>query len=440
MLKKAVAIIVAVCILCMLTGCKTANLNVGDLLDPPKPSGEMYEIQKALEASVKGAVKLKYPTSGEYRSAFILKGLETKKGIDYCVALYAVGEETAQNIHINVIKKIDKTWQSLSDTYYAASEVERIDFHDFTGDGILEIIVGFNVYSGVDKQVAVYSLENESLVTRLLEPYDSFLFTDLDANGEKEVFILNYDAASATSTAKLYTFNQNGITELGNCNLDGTISSYHTPIETKLANDQPAIFVDAIKGKGLITEVVFIKDGKLFAPFINEASGQNILTQRENSISATDINNDGRLDIPTLKPISGVTGNDVSNSYITSWVNYNGSEIFTVANTIMNYVDGYYLTVPEEYITNIGINRQTEARQRTFYIWNYDDNRPETELFTIMVVTKDDWEKMPQSTGYFELARDDAGYVYLGKVHTNDKGKTMVTKEELNEMFSLIKR
>ena len=439
MLKRIVAFILSLALVFSLTGCSTANLSKGDLLAPPKPSGEMYEIQKALEKAVKSTVKLKYPTSGEYRSAFILKDLANSGKKDYCIALYAVGEEASQNIHINVIKKTEKEWVSLHDTYFASSNVEMIDFHDFTGDGILDIIVGFNVYSGVDKQVAVYSLEKNSIVTRLLEPYDHFLFTDLNSDKEKEIFLLNHDAATSSATAKLYTFNKNGITELGSCYLDGSISSYYAPTETTLANGQPAILVDAIKGKGLITEAIFIKDNNLFAPFINEASGQNILTQRENSISCKDINADGRLDIPTLRPISGVTGNDMSSSYVTSWVNYNGTDIFTVAHTIMNYIDGYYLTLPEEYITSIGINRQTEARQRTFYIWNYEENLPETELFTIMVVAEDDWKEMSASSGYFELDRD-AGYVYLGSIHENtDKNQKNITKEELLEMFNLIK-
>lgn len=439
MLKKIIAFLFSFVLIFSLAGCSTANLSKGDLLVPPKPSGEMYKIQKALEKAVKSNVKLKYPTSGEYRSAFIIKNLKGESEQDYCIALYAVGEEATQNIHINVIKKNDGEWVSLHDTYFAASDVEMIDFHDFTGDGVLEIIVGFNVYSGVDKQVAVYSLEKDSIVTRLLEPYDHFLFTDLNGDKEKEVFVLNHDAATQSATARLFTFNKNGITELGSCYLDGSISSYYPPTETTLANGQPAILVDAIKGKGLITEAIFIKNNNLFAPFINEASGQNILTQRENSVSCKDINGDGRLDIPTLRPISGVTGNDVSSSYITSWVNYNGKDIFTVAHTIMNYIDGYYLTLPEKYVTSIGINRQTEARQRTFYIWNYEENVPETELFTIMVVAVDDWKEMSASSGYFELA-NDSGYVYLGKIHkSTDKDKESITQEELQKMFNLIK-
>ena len=439
MLKKIISLILVFAFVLSLSGCSTANLSEGDLLGPPKPAGEMHKIQKALEKAVKSSVKLKYPTSGEYRSAFILKDLDNNGKNDYCIALYAVGEEASQNIHINVIKNNNGEWISMHDTYYASSNVEMIDFHDFTGDGILDIIVGFNVYSGVDKQVAVYSLEKESLVTRLLEPYDQFLFTDLNGDKEKEIFVLNHDAATSSATAKLYTFNKNGITELGSCKLDGSISSYHVPTETTLANGQPAILVDAIKGKGLITEAIFIKNNNLFAPFINEASGQNILTQRENSISCKDINGDGRLDIPTLRPISGVTGNDVSSSYVTSWVNYNGTDIFTVSHTIMNYIDGYYLTLPEEYVTSIGINRQTEARQRTFYIWNYEENLPEIELFTIMVVAEDDWKEMPASSGYFELDKD-AGYVYLGKIHDNtEKNQKTISQEELENMFNLIK-
>lgn len=437
MLKKIISLVLAVAFVLALSGCNATDLSENKLLSPPKPTGELYEIQKALEASVKGSVNLKYPTTGEYRSAFILKDLDQNGIEDYCIVLYAVGVESSQNIHINVIKKTDGEWKSLHDTYYAASDVEMVDFYDFTGDGTLEIIVGFNVYSGVDKQIAVYSLEKNVLVSRLLEPYDHFMLTDLDANKEKELFVLNFDAATAISTARVFTFNQNGVTEVGNCRLDGTISSYLTPVESKIANDQPAIFIDAVKGKGLITEVVFIKDGKLFAPFINETTGQNTATQRETVVSSKDINGDGKLDIPTLQQISGVTGNDVSSSYVTNWINHNGEETFTVAYTIMNYVDGYYLTIPEEYVLNIGINRQTDARQRTFYIWNYEENLPETELFTIMVVTPDDWNKMPATSGYFELDRD-AGYVYLGKVELQEE-KESITKEQLKEMFNLIK-
>ena len=106
MLKKIISLFLVFAFVLSLSGCSTANLSEGDLLAPPKPAGEMHKIQKALEKAVKSSVKLKYPTSGEYRSACILKDLDNNGKNDYCIALYAVGEEASQNIHINVIKTI----------------------------------------------------------------------------------------------------------------------------------------------------------------------------------------------------------------------------------------------------------------------------------------------------------------------------------------------
>lgn len=433
MLKKMLSCFLIFVVCFSLCSCNTVNTSTDELLSPPKPTGEYQNIQKALENAVKGTVKLKYPTSGEHRSAFIPFNLYGNKNKNYCIALYALGDEKSQNIHINLINKQEKEWLSLYDTHFEASNVEKIDFIDLTGDGKREIVIGFNVFSGVDKQVMVLSLNKTQLKTRLLEPYDNFLFSDLNADKLKELFVVNLDAANTSSTAKLFTFDKNGVKE-ESCKLDGTVSSYENPVVTTLANDQPAIFIDAVKGKGMITEAITLKDGKLFAPFIDETSGQNIITQRDMSIAASDINGDNRLDIPTLKQISGVTGNDVSSSYVTSWINYNGKEVFVMEHTIMNYVDGYYLIIPEEYITKIGINRQTDSRQRTFYLWDYKKNVPKKELFTIMVVTLDDQNKLNAKDGYFELARDKT-YVYLGKIGAKKNG---VSKKRLKAMFNLI--
>ncbi len=436
MLKKGLAFLTAFVLLFMLCGCSSA-LNSDELLSPPKPAGEMYEIGLALEKATHSTVKLKYPTSGDYRSAFILKDILNNGFDEYCLAFYAVGKDSTQNIHLNLIKKIENEWVSVSDVYFPASDVEKVDFFDFTNDGKLEIIVGFNVYSGFDKQIAVYSVNNDSLNQRMLESYDYFLINDLDNDKTQELFVLNLDVAKTISTAKTFSFTANGITEEGNCMLDGNVTSYSEPVVSKIANDQPAVFIDAVKGKGMITEVIYFKDGQLFNPYIDNLSGQNIFTQRDMSIAASDINNDGLLDIPTLKQISTVTGNDSSNSYITEWVNFNGAESFAVCHTIMNYVDGYYLTIPSNYLNHLAINRETEQRLRTFYLWDYDANEPVLELFRIKVVTTEDWSKMPASSGFFELKRDN-NYVYIG-LTPNSSEENGVTKEALKEMFNLIK-
>ena len=54
------------------SSCSYMSSDVDGMLRPPKPTGELYEIQQALEKNVVGGIQLKYPQTGDYRSAFIL--------------------------------------------------------------------------------------------------------------------------------------------------------------------------------------------------------------------------------------------------------------------------------------------------------------------------------------------------------------------------------
>ena len=413
------------------------DFSADELLTPPKPTGNMYPIQKALENSVTGRFKLKYPTSGKYQSAFVFADLLNTGYKDYCIAFYATGQDSTQNIHINLIKNTEDGWQSMSDAFFAASAVEKVEFADLNGDDNLEIIVGYNIYSSVDKQVVVYSLAADTLRQRMAEMYNNFLITDLNMDGGNELFVINLDTAKHTSTAKMYTLNESGIKEEGACNLDATVASHSEPVLSKLANDQPAVFVDAVKGKGMVTEVVYFKDNTLVAPFVNEKTGQNILTQRDMTVACMDINNDGRLDIPLMEASINSGSSDTGSNYITRWVNYNGAELFAVQYSIMNYVDGYYLNIPESYVGNIAVEQQIESRLRIFYLWDSENMTPKDELFRIMVINLSDWdEKRDELKDYFELSRDK-NYVYIGKVG-GYFGNEAVSPDDLRSMFNLI--
>ena len=73
--KFVLAIMIAVC-LC-LSACSMPGASVTDSLSPPKPSGELYDIQKALELSVGHGVNLVYPSAGNYRSAIVTKDIDS---------------------------------------------------------------------------------------------------------------------------------------------------------------------------------------------------------------------------------------------------------------------------------------------------------------------------------------------------------------------------
>ncbi len=62
-----------------LCGC-SAGISAENMLTAPKLDAEQSAIYQALINSVGTGVKLKYPKSGDYRSAFVLKTIDGEEG------------------------------------------------------------------------------------------------------------------------------------------------------------------------------------------------------------------------------------------------------------------------------------------------------------------------------------------------------------------------
>ena len=64
--------ILLMCAALLLSGCSFGTFSVDTLLTPPKLSQEQQEIHQCLIESVGNDITLKYPSSGDNRSAFVL--------------------------------------------------------------------------------------------------------------------------------------------------------------------------------------------------------------------------------------------------------------------------------------------------------------------------------------------------------------------------------
>ena len=75
-LRKASALMAVLCLVTMLCGC-SAGFFSGDLLTSPRLTDEQTEIYNALTASA-GRVDLRYPHTGSYRSAFVIRNIDNE--------------------------------------------------------------------------------------------------------------------------------------------------------------------------------------------------------------------------------------------------------------------------------------------------------------------------------------------------------------------------
>ena len=101
MKKKLFAMLLLCLCLCFsFSGCNFTLKAVDKMMHPPALSGENAGIQKAFEKAVNDKnIVMKTPTTGDYRSSFILYDFDGD-GEDEAIALYSYStDETAVYLH-----------------------------------------------------------------------------------------------------------------------------------------------------------------------------------------------------------------------------------------------------------------------------------------------------------------------------------------------------
>ena len=444
LIKKAYKMIIAVCLifsLLLLTGCSDFDMSADEFISPPKAGGELYQIEQALKNSVTTAYTLKYPTAGEHRSAYILADLTGRGQKNFAMAFYSsINAENVTTMHLNLMKKVDASWISISDVSVAAVGIEKVELCDLDGDGVDEITVGWNIYAGLDKKVVAYRLSGAKLIPLMQEPYKSFLCCDLSGDGRKEIFVLNHDTDNALAKAKYFAFEGEKVSKISTCDIDGAVASFNEPVFGALTTGTPAIYVDAAKGTGMQTEILFIKDGELTSPmYLALASAAASPTYRNNTVVCSDINSDGYLDIPLIDPINNFNPQTDETLLVptTRWCSYNGSTLTTTTLAVMDYTDGYYFELPPKWQQSTNVLMSVENRQRTVVLWNTETAEVISELVRVRTVSEAEWDIADNGyNGYYELARAD-GEVYAA-MFSAYVGPEAITKDQFQKLFHLI--
>lgn len=443
-MKKIIGLFVLLAVL--LTGCSSMGMDSNkDLLRPPRPSGEKAEIQRALEEHAGKEIILKYPREGDFRSAIITTDLDGDEGSEALV-FYRAKIESAGTHFIFMVKQ-DGEWVVKRDLKIEASDVERVVFSDFDGDGVKEIFLGWNTYSK-DNMAEVYQWTGGQLKALM----SGYLYTvscvaDFDGDGRDEIAAVNLNNTEQTSQMELFKMQKGNMEKMGQASLDGNVSSYSLVTFGRLnKNGLKGMVLDGYKGTNtLVTEIVYWdkRFNRLSTPLYDYEKKQTIITMRTTVISSKDINGDGTIEIPftvTLQspdPLTRPEGN-----YYTVWQCYDeeARSFYPVVSTVINYSDGYYIVVPDGWDNTVQFRIKNDTRNMVLYGFVYPEgdinNRQEEKIAEIQVFSYAEWEKIAESTDY-QLIAEINGIVYAGRVEENDTGYA-ISFEELKNNFHLI--
>lgn len=428
MSKRRILTSVMALLLCLfLTACSEFGTGIDDLLTAPKLTGNIYEIQQALESYAVSPIRLKYPKNGDNLSAFNLFDVD-KDGVEEAVAFYTYENSTDNTIIMAYIDKSNEQWRVVGSSQVTASDVERLDFADLGGDGKYEILVGWSIFSTLEKTASIYTVGSETLYQQLSEPYNEYIICDLMQAGYPQLLLINVTTAEKTSVAKLYHMDQFGVVGEGSAALDGSVTSYCTPVFSKLSSGKPAVYLDANKGSGaMITEIIYyspaaeradavknaennqqfeiVQTSTLISPFHDPLTGANDITARPTAVRATDIDSDGVIEMPLMSELAGFSSRtDDEKMYITTWRSYDETRFENELLTIMNYNAGYYFICPAAWQQNnllpqFTVSRSADYELLSFYEWDSAAQQRGDELFKIQVFTRNEWDNRDSAEG-----------------------------------------
>ncbi len=434
-LKKAIITIIVMVMCLMICGCDIFD-NKDDLVSPPELTGEMSPIAEALYSSVGTDCDLKYPASGDRRSAIVLEDINGD-GIFEAFAFYSTSNDEMTTMHINAIFQIDGKWISVSDKTIVAIGVEEVDFCDLNNDGVEEILVGWEVNGSNEKQLGVFTFVENAITQLALQTYTDFMCCDLDNNGTNEIFVHLLNTAEKTNKAIVYNYNENGMEQTAGCVMDASVKSTEKPMLSTLSNGQKAIYIDEIKGVGAVTEILYMSKGELINPLLDTVNSfENISTLRAAALTTQDINNDGILEVPVASDLPNA-GHGDEKLYYTNWCSFNGEKLSVKLITVVNTVDGYYLIVPNSMLGSIAVLKDIDNHERTFYRYDVANDIMGNMLFKITVIDAYEWDKEEYNKDLSEITRT-ADVVFACELGEG-ASQIGVTMDTIKEIFKLVK-
>lgn len=307
MKKKLIVVLMTVCF--VLCGC-SAGISVENLLTTPKLTAEQNEIYDVLINSGAQNIKLKYPRSGDYRSAFVLQNIDNEPGEEAIVFFESKsGQSGESSLRMKFLDKTNGKWESVYDLPCRGSEIDSISFAKLGSGGITYIIVCYTLLNQTEFSVIKYDGSAPKQLHN--SPYSCLKVCDLNGDGFNELFYASLDKVNQTSVAALFTDGADGFVKLSETQLGSASSKYLRVTEGVLFENKPALFLDySMDGGQSSTDVVYCYGNSLYTPdpvdpVTSAPYVSRLINNFMSEIYCYDIDGDGFTEIPSTVPLPG---------------------------------------------------------------------------------------------------------------------------------------
>ncbi len=442
---KAIAALLAVS---LLAGCST-GASMETLLTPPKLDAQQNDIYQALINSSGSGIRLKYPKSGDYRSAFVVRDIDGEEG-DEALVFYESGSVQSGEaaLRLKVLDQYDGKWQAVYDLACMGSEVDSISFTSIGEGGGIDILIRYSMLNQTEKAFSVLDYRNGILKELCTQTYSSLEVYDLNNDGADELVAVYTDKALETTAAAMYSRQDGKFLKISEAPLVGAHSEITGVTKGMISEDTPALFLDYSRGQGQYgTDVIYCRGNKIISPdSIGANADSSIVSRFSNNyianISSFDIDGDGFVEIPSMTALPGYeTLPRQEQLCAVQW--------YTIADNnfaVEHY--GYYsskysfaLLFPNRWRGVVTAVPNIQDNEIVFI--SYDANRglevnSVTELMRIRIVDRHDMQAMAGVTEMKLLGTSEECLYYYSETDGYRTGMLALSESELKASFIIL--
>ncbi|MBQ2825246.1 MAG: hypothetical protein IJF19_03125 [Clostridia bacterium] len=437
MKKKLLSLLLASTMGLSMAGCSSVGLSVENLMHPPKAVGDKAEIQTLVDSVAGEGHTLKYPQSGNYRSAITMQDIDSDN-IDEAIAFYMPQGDIA-TVHVLLMDNIDGKWQSVGDFKSQSTAVDSLSFCDLDGNGISEIVTCWKTYNASVNQLSVYMYEeNKAREIVTDSTCSSLLYGDFTEDEGDELLLLNLFSTDKDATAQLTDLSENKseLVTIGTTPLNPDVVSYAQLLTGNIFENQFGAVIDGCtKNTGEYTTQLlyyntYYKSLERISFTDNLPYNQAL---RSYPVMSKDINGDGIIEVPAAFKLNiEKDRTDAVAAADLYWCQQtHDGTVLLISHQAVSFAYGFSFEVPDKWEGKFTALTDYEKNEVTFYEWDKDKT---TDI--LMKVKISEKEKEENLEG-FEVLVDTDSRIYAYSV-PESSNPLILTVDEIKSAFELM--
>ena len=381
LLIALLAVVSAVC----LSGCM--RITADELYSLPQASEEYLRLQGHINSIRNLGAEFLPPTGGPNRQAVQLKDLNGD-GINEVIAFFTVPGESVLRIYI--FEMVDGDYAVAEVIEGVGTAIESVRYTDMDGDGIMEIIVGWQM-GAVLKNMSIYSIKEFHSVLLASADYTELTLYDLHGSGNDDAIVIRLPTQDSGAVAEVFTLMPDGEVVSAETRLSAGIDTISRVLTGRLIDGVPAVFVDS-EGRfdegGIVTDICVFRDGSLTNVSVKGPSGISEETVRT-LFQSSDINKDGIIKVPMPRRLRAQSETPY---YAIDWYAFNSLGHSSLAlTTYHNSFDEWFLILPFDWRGRVSVRREDVVPGERTVIFSYiaGEEGPYEDFLKIYKITGD---------------------------------------------------